>query len=464
MLQFQGKTAEGKRMDKIVVLGAGPTGLGAAYRLREAGYKEWRIFEKSDRVGGLSASIVDDKGFTWDIGGHIVFSHYDYFDRIVDDLLGEDVLRHQRESWVWLMDRFIKYPFQNNFHFLPGEITLECVMGLLKAREDHRKLENFEDWIHASFGEGIAKYFLVPYNRKVWSTPLSEMDYRWIGERVSVVDIERVLTNIIFRREDSSWGPNNEFLFPLHGGTGGLFERFVPLISTHLRLGSEAESIDPDHRFITFTDGRRVEYDKLLSTIPIIDLVGMMEDRVDGGVREAARDLKWAKGYIVGVGIHAPCPSTKNWMYFPQDDSPFYRVTYLSNYSPNMTPGDDYYSLLCETSWSVFKPVSKDEIIDRTLEGLAASKLMKEEERDLIESIYLMEVDYLLPVPTLKRDEALRTIHRYMEGKSIYSRGRFGGWRYEVGNMDHSVMQGVEWADRIMEGREETVYHTGLKP
>jgi UDP-galactopyranose mutase len=449
-------------MSRIVILGAGPTGLGAAWRLRETGYEDWAIYERNDHVGGLSASVRDEKGYVWDYGGHIIFSHYEEFDRIVQTLLGDEVVAHQRESWVWLMDRFIKYPFQNNFHFLPEDVTLECVMGLLRAREDDRPLENFEDWIYRSFGAGIAKYFLIPYNRKVWSIQPKEMDFNWIGERVAVVDMERVLSNIIHRREDSTWGPNNEFLFPLHGGTGGLFERFVPHLGDHLHLDCEAVRVDLAGRTVHFADGREDRFDHLLSTMPVDRLVEILDPAPDDEVREAAGRLRWAGGYIVGVGVHAPCPSDKNWMYFPEDDSPFYRVTYLSNYSPNMAPGDDCFSLLCETSHSPDMPESKDDIIERTLKGLKSSRLLTDEDERRVESVQLLDVDYLLPVPFLGRNEVLRTIHRFLEERGIYSRGRFGGWKYEVGNMDHSVMQGIEWARRVVEGAEESVYATGL--
>jgi protoporphyrinogen oxidase len=70
---------------KIVILGAGPTGLGAAYRLQELGYRNWAIYERHDYVGGLATSFVDDAGFTYDIGGHVMFSHYPYFDTLVDN-------------------------------------------------------------------------------------------------------------------------------------------------------------------------------------------------------------------------------------------------------------------------------------------------------------------------------------------------------------------------------------------
>src|SRR5206468_660651 len=98
---------------RIVVIGAGPTGLGAGYRLAELGYDDWVILEASDHVGGLATSFTDD-GFTWDIGGHVMFSHYEYYDRLVDRLMGDQYSTLNREAWVWMENRFIPYPFQNN--------------------------------------------------------------------------------------------------------------------------------------------------------------------------------------------------------------------------------------------------------------------------------------------------------------------------------------------------------------
>src|SRR3989304_3651694 len=215
-------------MKKVVILGAGPTGLGAAYQLQNLGYENWALYEKNNFIGGLSASFKDTKGFTWDVGGHIIFSKNAYFNKLVNELLGDDCLFHERESWIWLRDTFIRYPFQNNFHFLPGDIVLECVSGLLKNLGHENSYRNFEEWMCHYFGEGIAKYFMIPYNEKVWASPLKMMDYNWIGDRVSVIDIHKILRNIIYQSDDSDWGPNNTFRYPLHGGTGGLFYQFMP--------------------------------------------------------------------------------------------------------------------------------------------------------------------------------------------------------------------------------------------
>jgi len=445
-------------MKKIVILGAGPTGLGAAYQLQKLDYKNWQIYERNDYIGGLSASFQDEKGFTWDIGGHVIFSNNNRFNQLVDNLLGNEIRTFSRESWIWIMDSFIRYPFQNNFHLHPDkEIVLECVSGLLGYRDKKNPYKNFEDWIYYFFGEGIAKYFMIPYNRKVWACPLKKMDYNWISERVSIIDINRIFKNIIYRRDDSDWGPNNTFRYPLSGGIGGLFNKFLPYTNGHLHLNKEVARIRPHRKEISFRDGEKVSYDILISTIPLNELIKKMEGKPEG-IGKASEKFLSNGGYMVGIGIKKPCPSKKNWMYFPQDDSPFYRVTYLSNYSPNITPKGKYFSFLAESSYSKYKTVSKDTIIEETIQGLINSKLITEKDRSLIVSTYMIDVPYSFPVPFLGRDKALEEVQSFLLNEGIFSRGRFGGWKYEVGNMDHSVMQGIEVVERILLGKKENVY------
>ncbi|MCX5905565.1 MAG: amine oxidase, partial [Proteobacteria bacterium] len=166
-------------------------------------------------MGGLSASCTDEKGFIWDIGGHIQFSHYDYFDRVMAALLPEDSwVSHERESWIWMRGRFIPYPLQYNIGMLPEKEMLECLAGLISCSNSPVPNANFLEWILHTFGEGIAKHFLIPYNKKVWAYPPEKLSAHWTGERVAIPDVKRVLDNIINGRQDCSWGPNNAFKFP----------------------------------------------------------------------------------------------------------------------------------------------------------------------------------------------------------------------------------------------------------
>jgi len=148
-------------------------------------------------------------------------------------------------------------------------------------------------------------------------------------------------------------------------------------------------------------------------------------------------------------------------VYFPDPAVPFYRVTYLSNYSPAMTPGPGHCSLLAEISASAYRPADLAGAADATVEGLVASGLLTAEqaERDIV-SRHVTTVPYSYPVPTLGRDAALAALHGALEPIGIHSRGRFGSWRYEIGNTDHSLMLGVELAERLVAGGAEPTWHS----
>src|SRR5881409_2734543 len=85
---------------RIAIIGAGPTGLGAGYRLKELGYRNFTLFDRNPYIGGLASSFTDSAGFTWDIGGHVMFSHYKYYDKCFDKLMGNDYQLNMRECWV----------------------------------------------------------------------------------------------------------------------------------------------------------------------------------------------------------------------------------------------------------------------------------------------------------------------------------------------------------------------------
>ncbi len=447
----------------IVIIGAGPTGLGAGYRLKELGYKNFRLYEAHPYIGGLAHSFTDDAGFTWDIGGHVMFSHYSYYDACFERLMGDEFTLNERECWVRMFDRWVPYPFQNNIRYLPKEAAFECLSGLIKAQTgqgpiaSHADATNFGEFIDAVFGEGIAKHFMRPYNFKVWAHPPEEMNKQWIGERVAVLDIERALKNVVLELDDFGWGPNNKFKFPLRGGTGEFYNRFGPVLDGHVSLEKTVESIDVDAKTVTFSDGETVPYDVLVSTMPLDVLArDVLTGDVPQHIRDTAASLKHSAGHMIGIGLKRPCPSTKCWMYFPEDNCPFYRVTYLSNYSPFMTPDKDtHYSLLCEISESAHKPVDHDTIIEETITGLENAGLLEPGERDDIVTTWHYRAEYSYPTPSVERDQILSELIPWLESKGIYSRGRFGMWKYEVSNTDHTLMQGVELVNRLLLGEPE---------
>jgi UDP-galactopyranose mutase len=443
---------------KYLIIGAGPTGLGAGYRLQELGEKDFLILEKNSYPGGLAASFRDQNGFTWDIGGHVLFSHYEYFDRLVDSLLGSDHLLHQRRAFIRIASRWVPYPFQNNIRYLSSELVWECISGLLDIDPSLVPV-NFKEWILKVFGRGIAQLFMYPYNLKVWATPLELMDFKWIGERVSVIDLKRILKNIVLQKDDVSWGPNNMFKFPLNGGTGEIFRRLASKVKNHILYNQDVIFIDVKKKLLRCADGHDFYYKYLLNTSPLDKLIlEFIRPDIDDIVNAASR-LKHNGVFVTGVGIAAKSHDDKCWMYFPEDNCPFYRVTNFHNYSSNNVadPGNQV-ALLTEISYSRYKAEDFTTIFERTITGLIATTLMSSEDRNKIVSVWQFDAEYGYPIPCLQRDRALKMIHPFLEQYDIYSRGRFGGWKYEVGNMDHSVMQGVEWAEKMLLQQEEKTY------
>jgi len=449
----------------IAIIGAGPTGLGAANRLRELGYRNFAVFEKEAYPGGLAASFVDRENFVWDIGGHVHFSHYEYFDHLMNDLLPAEWLSHNRESWIWTHEEFVPYPFQNNIHRLPDVVMRECLGGLIRASRTASvpRPANYEEWILQSLGEGIAHHFMLPYCFKVWAYEARDLAYGWVGERVALVDLERVVFNILDRRDDIGWGPNATFRFPRNGGTGEIWRRLASrLLPGTIRFNKSVERIDTSQKVIRFEDGSTTAYDLLISTMPIDLLVrkaGLkaLTPMVDG--------LLYSSTHVIGIGLAGAPPMAvgkKLWMYFPEKTTPFYRATVFSNFSPNNVPEiGRYWSLIVEVSESPRKRVDAACVVDSVIDGLLAARLIQE--RADVSDVWHFRTEYGYPTPSLTRDRLLAAVQPRLEELSIFSRGRFGAWKYEVSNQDHSLMQGVELIDRLLLGTEElTVNHPNI--
>ena len=445
----------------VLVVGAGPTGLGAAWKMIQDGFEDWLLCEAETSAGGLASSVTDEHGFTWDLGGHVQFSHYDYFDAVMDEVLGEDGwLYHDRSSWVWLRGRFVPYPFQLNLRYLPAEEKWHCVRALLRlsAAPPTERPTNFGEWILSTFGEGIAEVFLYPYNTKVWAHPPETMSWHWIGDRVAVVDVEKVLENILLERDDVAWGPNNQFRFPKRGGTGAVWTSLAQRLSHQaegqIRFGARLVSLDTHARLARFSDGRSIGYRWLVSSIPLDALVKLSD--LDHALGERGSELCYSSTHVVGVGLDGQPPdglSDKCWMYFPEGDCPFYRVTVFSRYSPHNVPdATRQWSLMAEVSESQYKSVSEDVVRD-TIDGMLATKLVSD--RRHVHHTWHRRLERGYPTPTLDRDAILNDVLPELELRSVYSRGRFGAWKYEVSNQDHSFAQGVEVIERLLDGTPE---------
>ncbi|MBX7166442.1 MAG: FAD-dependent oxidoreductase [Pirellulales bacterium] len=447
---------------RLLIVGAGPTGLGAAWRLHQRGATRWLLVDAAQEAGGLAGSVVDPQGFVWDRGGHVLFSHYEYFDRAVNTWLGDAWVEHVREAWVWMRRRFIPYPLQNNIWRLPDAELERCIAGLRAARKETHaeRPTQFREWILRQFGAGLAESFFLPYNRKVWAYDPARLGTGWMGERVATVDLARVLANVERRQDDVGWGPNARFRFPLRGGTGAIWRAALDrLPRERVQLGRRVVRIDAQRKTAVFADGGELTYDVLLSTMPLDRLLTLLVDQPQ--LAQQAGEFVHSRTHLVGVGIEGDTPEvlrTKNWMYFPEPELPFYRVTVFSNYSPHNVPWPgQQWSLLCEMS-STPDESFDDEAHERDVVAALRGEGFLQADVTPV-TLWRERLEYGYPTPFVGRDELLARVDSRLKALSIYSRGRFGGWKYEVSNQDHSLMQGVEWVEHVLAGGEETTYY-----
>ncbi|UPK89957.1 hypothetical protein LCI18_000892 [Fusarium solani-melongenae] len=469
----------------VLVIGMGPTGLGAAKRLNHINGPSWLIVDSSDKAGGLAGTDVTPEGFLYDVGGHVIFSHYKYFDDCIDEALPkeDDWYTHQRISYVRYKGLWVPYPFQNNISMLPKEDQVKCIDGIidsaLECRVANTKPKDFDEWIVRMMGEGIANIFMRPYNYKVWAVPTTKMQCQWLGERVAAPDAKLVTKNVILGKVAGNWGPNATFRFPARDGTGGIWTAVaetIPQEKKRFGKSGEVTKVDAKSKIVHFADGSTIGYNKLVNTMAVDHLAEKIGDEE---LISLTKGLYYSTTHVVGVGIRGARPERigdKCWLYFPEDNCPFYRATIFSNYSPYNQPQADvklptlylangepaesdeakegpYWSIMLEVSQSTMKPVDVENLLKESIQGLINTEMIKPE--DEIVSTYHRAFDHGYPTPTLEREGVLKQLLPKLESMDILSRGRFGSWRYEVGNQDHSFMLGVEAVDAIHSGAVE---------
>src|SRR5262249_48719942 len=235
-----------------------------------------------------------------------------------------------------------------------GILESSAPLGQWKPAIPAGEPRNFEEFIHRVWGSGIAKHFAIPYNTKLWAVPLSEMETSWLDGRVPLPDLEEMIEGAL-SPVAKPMGPNARFGYPLRGGFQALMDAWLPYLKGQVRLNSRVVRISPGKRVLTLQDGSEIEYESLVSTMPLPVLIRQLEDEAPEDIRCSARSLRHVSVRCVHIGVGREKLSEKHWIYYPEDTI-FHRIFVQGNASPYCSPAGGF-GLTCEITYSAHKPL-----------------------------------------------------------------------------------------------------------
>jgi UDP-galactopyranose mutase len=489
-------SAESRRSAHAIVVGAGPTGLSAAYHLGEDSI----LVEQNDKVGGWCRSI-EVNGFTFDFAGHIMFSNEPYVHQLYSMLLGDNVHWQDREAWVYSKNVYTRYPFQGSLYGLPAPVIKECIVGAiearfgslkpakasancsggsvtdccadgileasapLSARQAHKMAgaepANFEEFIYKVWGAGIAKHFAIPYNRKLWAVPLTEMETSWLGGRVPLPDLEEMIEGALVPAP-KPMGPNARFGYPLRGGFQKLMDGWVPKLKGDLRLNSRVARVSPSRRTITLQDGETLGYEYLISTMPLPLLIRQMGKEAPSDIRNSAESLRHVSVRCVHIGVGREKLTEKHWIYYPED-TVFHRIFVQGNASPYCNPPGGF-GLTCEITYSPDKPLPCDghALVRKCIEDCHRVGIFNAD--DPIWATAQCDLPCAYVVYDHGRGESVARIREWLLERNIVAAGRYGEWEYY--NSDHAFIAGKKAAQKVTElsNAEQLALPTHISP
>jgi protoporphyrinogen oxidase len=432
-------------MDSIVVLGSGMAAMGAAHRLREAGLQPV-LYDARSHYGGHTSSYEEAGGFVFDEGPHISFTKDERIKKMfAENVGGEYEVIHARVNNYW-RGTWIKHPAQCNLYGLPADLNVKMIAEMVTAQfREHGPIANYEDWLVASYGRPFAETFPMQYGRKYHTTEAANMSTDWLGPRLYKPSIEEVLAGALWpSTPDVHY--ISEFRYPSHGGFVSYLKPFTNGLD--LRLGHRVVQVDPAARTLSFANGAGAQYEHLVSSIPLPELVPMIAG-VPRDVREAAGRLACSTCAIVNVGLDRRDISDWHWTYFYDDDFCFSRLSFPHMLSPHNAP-DGCGSIQAEVYFSKkYKPldVTVDDCVERAIADLRRCGLIRESDTILYKGALV--ASYANVIFDLERSAAVATVHAYLDEIGIRYCGRYGEWGYQW--TDEAFTSGERAAQRALD-------------
>ncbi len=427
----------------MLILGAGLAGLSAALRLG-GGY---RLVEKADRPGGLTRGHWRE-GFRFDQTGHWLHLRDPSMRALAEELLPGGWLEVRRRAAIFSCGVFTAYPYQVHTYGLPPEVVAENVLGFIEARYGERgralrerEPRNFAEHVLRHLGEGFARHFMFPYNRKVWTVAPEALSTEWMGRFVPRPTVEQVVRGALgLPTEDL--GYNVTFLYPREGGIEALAGALAARLVRPAECGLEATSIDAGRRTALLSSGEAVRFRAAISTIPLPEVVRLVAD-APPRVREAAGRLRAATVTYVNVATRGEGPAPWHWVYLPETSLRPYRVGAPSAAVPSLAPPG---CRSFQVEMAAPGPIPAAEAEPAAMEALRALGFLGSPGEVLFTETHAIPHAYA--IHDQDYGEARRLVRDWLEARGLFTAGRGGAWEYS--SMEDALLAGRDAAARLV--------------
>ena len=425
----------------IAILGGGISGLAFAASSKHNNI----ILEKEDSCGGHCKTKVE-QNFTYDIGGpHILFSKNKKILKFMVSLLKKNISIQKRNNKVFYKGKLFKYPFENGINELDPKEKYDCINDYVFNNNKLKKPKNFKDWLYYNFGNFLTDEYLLPYNEKIWNTGASKMDFDWVEGRVPVSSNQEPIKTAVGIPTEG-YKHQLFFYYPKKGG----YEEFCKALEKkckNIKTKFLTRKIyKKKNKWFIENNGSVIKCDKIISTIPIKDLLGYL-DKVPKKVITASNNLK--SNSLIQISLAFECKEKIPYtaIYFPNKEYLFHRISFPHNFSKNCVPKNQVlinFEITVNKGDGIYEKKDKF-FIEHCLEKIIKSTIISKKSKLVYKNVERTEYAYV--VRDFKYKVNLKKCLNFLEKRGIYSLGRNAEFTYI--NSDEAVRRGLALSKKI---------------
>lgn len=404
-----------------VILGAGIAGISAGYHLKQKGIDSV-IYEKDKDWGGLCGNFTID-GFRFDRFVHFSFATDENDKSLFATSTG--MIEHIPFPSNYYKGFWLRHPAQNNLAPLPIQEKVDIITDFVnRPQKDISNIVTYDEWLRVQYGNYFAEHFPFVYTKKYWGVSADKLETKWVGVRMYTPDLRQVLQGS-YSTQDECFYFAKKMLYPKKGGFKSILNKCREGLD--IKLNHKVIEINAQDKIITFANGNSITYERLISTLPLPEIINMLPD-VPQEIKQAVDDLHWTCGYQVSLGFNRPDIAKYLWFYIYDQDILSARV-----YSPSLKSSDNVPEGCSSLQAEIFfdckaKILDKKEVLENTISKFIEMGLFKKEDL-IVQDIRFEPYANITFVPSIYKNRQI--IIDYLKTLGIESIGRFGKWDYK---------------------------------